>query len=277
MQCEEVREQLADYVIDQIQEPARSLIDGHLMTCKTCRGEAEEIQGLWTTLGSIPATEPGPETRARFQMMLEAYQHGLEQASSRKRNPWQALNSWLGRWWPSQPALQLGVSLALLLLGAFIGRQYFTTTPAAPPPPNNEVTELRGELSQMRQVVALSLMQQDSATDRLRGVNWSYQLQQPGREVLSALLNTLMHDSNVNVRLATVDALRQFGDQTVVRRGVVEAMKRQESPMVQIALIDLAVDLKEKDSIATLRQLTEDQNINETVRQRAQKGLAELE
>jgi HEAT repeat protein len=120
-------------------------------------------------------------------------------------------------------------------------------------------------------------MQQDSATDRLRGVNWSYQLQQPGREVLSALLNTLMHDSNVNVRLATVDALRQFGDQTVVRRGVVEAMKRQESPMVQIALIDLAVDLKEKDSIATLRQLTEDQNINETVRQRAQKGLAELE
>jgi HEAT repeat protein len=183
----------------------------------------------------------------------------------------------MSRWWPSQPALQFGVSLAVLVLGVVIGRQYFTTTPAAPPQTNTEVTELRGELSQMRQVVALSLMQQDSATDRLRGVNWSYQLQQPGSEVLSALLNTLMHDSNVNVRLATVDALRQFGDQTVVRRGVVEAMKRQESPMVQIALIDLAVDLKEKESIATLRQFTEDQSINETVRQRAQKGLAELE
>jgi HEAT repeat protein len=108
-------------------------------------------------------------------------------------------------------------------------------------------------------------------------VNWSYQLQQPGGEVLSALLGTLMHDSNVNVRLATVDALRQFGDQPVVRRGVVEAMTRQESPMVQIALINLAVDLREKESIETLRQLTEDQKVNETVRQRAQKGLTELE
>ena len=276
MQCEEVREQLADYVIDQIQEPARSLIGGHLVTCKTCRSETEEIQSLWTTLGSIPAAEPGPETRARFQMMLEAYQHGVEQAA-RKRSPWQALNSWMSRWWPSQPALQFGVSLALLILGAFVGRQYFTTTPKVAPQANTEVTELRGELSQMRQMVALSLMQQDSASDRLRGVNWSYQLQQPGREVLSALLDTLMHDSNVNVRLATVDALRRFGDQPVVRRGVVEAITRQESPMVQIALVDLAVDLREKESIATLRQLTEDHNINETVRQRAQKGLAQLE
>ena len=129
----------------------------------------------------------------------------------------------------------------------------------------------------MRQMVALSLMQQQSASERLKGVNWSYQMQQPGSEVLAALLETLMHDTSVNVRLATVDALRQFGDQSVVRRGVVEAMTRQESPMVQIALIDLAVDLRDKDSITTLRQLTEDQNINESVRKRAQRGLTELE
>jgi hypothetical protein len=47
--------------------------------------------------------------------------------------------------------------------------------------------------------------------------------------------------------------------------------------MVQIALIDLAVDLREKESITTLRQLTEDRQVNEAVRERAQKGLAELE
>src|SRR5262245_60010858 len=128
MQCEEVREQLADYVIDQIQEPARSLIGGHLVTCKTCRSAAEEIQGRWTKLVPIPAPEAGAETRSRVQMMLEAYQHGVEQAA-RKRSPWQALDSWMSRWWPSQPALQFGVSLALLILGAFVGRQYFTTTP----------------------------------------------------------------------------------------------------------------------------------------------------
>jgi HEAT repeat protein len=130
---------------------------------------------------------------------------------------------------------------------------------------------------EMRQMVAISLMQQQSANERLRGVNWSYRLQQPGNEVLSTLLDTLMHDPNVNVRLATVDALRQFGEQPIVRRGVIEAMTRQESPMVQVALIGLAVDLHEKESIATLRQLSDDKNVDVAVRERARKGLAELE
>jgi HEAT repeats len=275
MQCEEVREQFADYVIDQLQDPAATQVLEHLNSCQTCRAEAEELKSLWTTLGLIPAEEPTPQLRSRFQIMLEAYEHGLGQAST--KNWWDNLNSWLAGWWPRRPALQLSLSLAVLILGVVIGRQLQTAVTVPSSQSNNEVAELRGELTQMRQLVALSLMQQQSASERLKGVNWSYQLQQPGGEVLTALLNTLMHDSNVNVRLATVDALRQFGDRPVVRRGVIEALTRQESPMVQIALIDLAVDLREKESIATLRQMTQDQKIDNAVRDRAQKGLAELE
>lgn len=126
-------------------------------------------------------------------------------------------------------------------------------------------------------MVALSLMQQQSASDRLRGVNVSYELPHPGTEVLRALLDTLTHDPNVNVRLATVDALRQFGDQTVVRKGIVEAMPRQESAMVQVALIDLAVDLHEKGSLDTLRQFSSDEKLDIAVRERARKGLAQME
>jgi len=276
MQCEEVREQFADYVIDQIQEPARSAVARHLTTCETCRTEAGELKSLWATLGAIPAAEPGPEMRQRFQIMLEAYQHGLSQAPS--KSLWQGLNSWLGHWWPSQPALQFGLCLGLLLIGVVLGRQVRSVSVPPAPQANTEVTALRSELSDMRQMVALSLMQQQSASDRLRGVNWSYQMQKPGSEVfLAALLDTLMHDSTVNVRLATIDALRQFGEQATVRRGVIEAIPREKSPMVQVALIDLAVDLREKESIATLRQLTQDEKTNESVRQRARKGIAELE
>lgn len=275
MRCEEVREQFADYVIDQIEEPSRSVIAQHLVECEDCRTEAQELKTLWTALGSIPAAEPGPELRSRFQIMIEAYKHGLDQAPS--KSWWKGMNSWLSGWWPRQPVLQLGFSLGLLILGVVLGRQIQSVSSGPGAQPNTEVTELRNELSQMRQMVALSLMQQQSASDRLKGVNWSYQLQPPGGEVLTALLDTLMHDSSINVRLATVDALRQFGDQPLVRRGVVEAMGREASPMVQVALIDLAVDLREKESIATLRQLVDDQNVNGAVRVRAQKGLMELE
>jgi hypothetical protein len=275
MQCEEAREQFADYVIDQIDEPARSMVRQHLIACETCRAEADEMKMLWTALDAIPAAEPSVEMRSRFHLMLEAYKHGLDEAP--KKTWWSGMNSWLSGWWPRQPAMQFGISLALLVLGVVVGRQVYPASTAPVPPQNTEVTDLRNELSAMRQMVALSLMQQQSASERIKGVNWSYQMQQPGGEVLSALLETLMHDPNMNVRLATVDALRQFGDQSVVRRGVVQAIASEESPMVQVALIDLAVDLREKESIATLRQLTEDQNVNGSVRARAEKGLMELE
>src|SRR5262245_63693466 len=251
MQCEEVREQFAAHVANGLQGPIQSEIAEHLLTCDLCRMETAEVRNLWTALGSITTPEPGPETRDRFNLMLEAYRHGLEQSSS--QTLWQGVNSWIGSWWPRQPALQFGLAAVLILLGVLAGR---SIRPAGTPviaQTSDEVTAMRSELMEMRQMVALSLMQQQSASDRLRGVNWSYQLQQPGQEVLSALLDTLMHDPNVNVRLATVDALRQFGNQPIVRKGVIDAMYRQESPMVQVALIGLAVDLKEKESISTLK------------------------
>jgi len=276
MRCEEIRDQLADYVNDQLQEPVRSQVANHMRVCATCRTEADELKTLWSALGSVPAAEPSGEMRSRFNMMLQAYQHGLDQ--NRPRNWWEAVNSWLTGWWPRQPALQLGLSVSLLVIGIVLGgRLHPGSRSAAPGVQSNEVTELRRELYQTQQMVAVSLMQQQSASDRLKGVNWSYQLQQPGGEVLSALLDTLMHDPSVNVRLATVEALRQFGNEPVVRRGLVQAIAHEESPMVQVALIDLAVDLREKESIGTLRQLVTDQNLNGSVRQSAERGLEELE
>jgi hypothetical protein len=274
MQCKQVREQSADYVTGHIDEPAGLQLQQHLIVCGRCRAEIDELKTMWGTLGSIRIVEPSPEMRPRFQIMLEAYQHGLEQSAT--KDWWADVNSWLSRWWPHRPLVQLVLSFGLLILGVTIGWQFHSLSPTRTQS-NSEATELRRELAQMRQLIALSLMQQQSASERLKGVNWSYQLQQPGGEVLKALLDTLIHDTNVNVRLATVDALRQFGNQAGVRRGVIEAMGREESPMVQLALIDLAVDLREKGSIDTLRQLTQKDSIDGAVRMRAQRGLAELE
>jgi hypothetical protein len=274
MQCEEVREQFADHVRQGSGASPRSEIAEHLATCQTCRAEAEELATLWTAMGSIPAAQPGAEARARFDLMVDAYRQGLDQVSTPGLQT--GMNSWLAGWWPRQPVMQFGLGLALLAVGALAG---FQMRPSSTPPAgqSNEIAELRSQLVAMNQLVALSLMQQQFAGDRLRGVNLSHQMQKPGHEVLGALLDTLMHDANVNVRLATVDALRQFGDQPVVRKGVIEAIRKQESPLVQVALIDLAVDLKDKESIATLRELMQDEKLDTAVRDRAQKGLSELE
>ena len=129
----------------------------------------------------------------------------------------------------------------------------------------------------MRQMVALSLMQQQSASERLRGVSFAYRAESSDTEVLAALLRSINTDPNINVRVQAVDALHTFGANPVTRNAVMQSIPRQSSPMVQVALIDLLVDLKEKEAVPELRKLTTDSAANESVRQRAQWALERLQ
>jgi HEAT repeat protein len=125
-------------------------------------------------------------------------------------------------------------------------------------------------------LVGLSLMQQTSASERLRGVSWSSGIDRPGDELVEALVGALRHDPSDNVRLATVDALRRFADRDAVRRGAIEALPQQTSPLVQVALIDFVVEVNDRNAIETLRRLSSDPMVNEAVRARAALALERI-
>jgi HEAT repeat protein len=107
-------------------------------------------------------------------------------------------------------------------------------------------------------------------------VSGSLQIDQPGNEIVRALLDTLMHDPNVNVRLASVDALRRFSERDVVRQGTVQALADSSFPLVQIAIIDFMVETKAKNAVDALRRLSTDAAANEAVRGRAAWGVQQL-
>jgi hypothetical protein len=271
MRCEQVRDQLADLVIGDAAPRDDAAVREHLQACAACRREAAALTRLWEGLEAIPAPPPDSAAmRARFTAMLDGYEHGRDGASAAAR--WDRVNTWLARWWPAQPLAQLAGAVALVALGAIAGR---ATRPAAPPPPD-QMAALRTELREMRQMVMLSLMQQQSASDRLKGVSWSEQLEEPGSEVVNALLDALLHDPHVNVRLAAVEALGRFADQQRVRQGAIDALGAASPPLVQIALIDFVVGVQEKASIDTLKKLASDPALHETVRDRARWGLERL-
>jgi anti-sigma factor RsiW len=278
MQCNEVGNHITDYVNDTVEEPVRSEIHQHLMACESCAGEVQSLKSIWTTLGSIPGELPDSAAmRARFDAMLDAYRQGMDHAPS--SSWWTGINQWFGKWWPQQPVMQFGLTMALLAAGILVGHQYRTAAPVVEAVPAHlvEFNQMRNELHDMRQMVAISLLQQQSASERLKGVNWSNQIDQPNREVLDKLLDTLMHDPNVNVRLAAVDALKKFGESQVVHKGVLQALAKTDAPMVQAALIDYVVDMKDKESVDTLKQIAQDTSINESVRQHAEWGLEHLQ
>jgi hypothetical protein len=53
-------------------------------------------------------------------------------------------------------------------------------------------------------------------------------------------------------------------------------LQPQQSPLVQVALIDLMVDLRDTTMVDRLRQFERDPNVNPTVRQRAAWGVKQL-
>jgi hypothetical protein len=269
MNCDETRLILPEYLSESLSEAQELGFASHLASCEACRAETDRLGSLWRGLALLPGTmpEPGANVRDRFYESLAAYRHGMESAP---KHGWKEK---LAALWPRQPAWQMGISFALLVLGVGAG---YTMRMEKHEVQQPEVAQLRGEVSNMRQMVALSLMQQQSAGERLRGVNWAYRVESSDTEVLSALLETVNNDSSVNVRISAVEALHTFGSSPVTRTAIVQSIGKQTSPLVQVALIELLVDLKVTDAAPELKKLAADDTVNESVRERAKWALGKL-
>ncbi len=247
--CDDVMEELTARLAD----PSGSAdgpppeVTEHLADCEACRREAEELTRLWTGLEALETAAPGDELRPRFDAMVHAFRAGMEGASSespagaaaapatssRRRPRWLAALL-TGSGGPA-PVWRLVPVAAALLVGLGLGTLLGVRRGA-------DVAALRSEVHSLNQRVALSLLDRPSAVDRLRGVSFGGRLQSPDRPVVTALVHTATADPNVNVRLAALDALAPVASEPPVQAALIRALPHQDSPMVQIALVDLLLD-----------------------------------
>ena len=270
--CQEVRDEFADYLAHSLDASAARSLEEHVSSCAACQSEYAGVDAIWEALGEVrPALVPSNRMRERFSAMVAA-----ERALSDGRPASRPLGQ--RRWVPSfgstgGPLVQTAMAASLLIAGLIVGRA-IASRPAAPiAPQGSEIAEVRSELREMRQLLTLSLMQQQSATERLRGVSWTAQIDQPGNEVVAALLDTLLHDQNVNVRLAAIDALRRVSDRADVRVGTKRAATDKSSPLLQVAVIDFMVETRDPQAPDLFRTLAGDTSVDASVRGRAQWGL----
>jgi hypothetical protein len=279
MNCERAKELFPDALVGNLDESARVELESHLRSCASCRDETVSLQSIWEKLAALPEEQPSTALDLRVRTTLEAYRAGMkhdERVGARGR---QTFAGWRATLWPKQPALQFATAILLFAVGLFIGfgiahfgrhdsRTITSNQPA--------LAQLREEISSLKRLLTLSLLQQPSASERLRGVEWTSRMEQPDEQVLSVLLRVLELDPNVNVRLAAVDALQQFVQEPPVRKGLIDALARPQCPLVQIDLIHAMVRSKEKDSIMTLKALLQNADIDPTVRERAKWALQKL-
>jgi len=267
MKCEQIAELLPDYLQQGLQGERKNIVEQHLENCVEC----SEVAGLWKKLALIPDEEPSPAGRARFDAMLEAYQAGRGGEGALRRGENKA-SIWSVFQWMRSPVGAVAWSIALVALGTYLGLQLGNAKSNA-----QDLAAMHTELTNMRQMVALSMLQQQSASQRLEGVTWTRREEHLDPQVLSALLHTLRYDSSVDVRLAALDALSRHAGQPQVKKTVVDALQEQQSPLMQVALIDQLVEWRDTDAAPRLEKLRQSPNLNATVRQRADWAISKLQ
>lgn len=271
MSCERFREQIPDCLAGRLESVAREKLIAHLELCSACRADMAEIGAVWRGLESLPVPEPDPAMKPRFLEVLEAYQAGMEQARERTIVPAKT-HWWMAGWWPAKAVWQTALALVLLVGGGFGGRYL-----AKPRTANPEMAQLQAQVENLRQTVALSMLQDQSSSSRIRGVSYASQVQRPGQQIEQALLSALNHDANVNVRLRAVDALENMAGNPDIQRALVDSLPLQDSPLVQVSLIDVLTSANSRAAVPALQKIVEDPKADDAVRQRAAAGIKKLE
>ena len=225
---------------------------------------------MWEKLGGVPEEHPSPALRARFDAMLASYEEGRweKRNLAAERDKFQGLGAIFT--WLRTPALSMAWAFVLLLGGFFAGRYVDRGAEN-----QEQIAQLHNELQSMRQLVVISMLQQQSASERLQGVSYSRQAE-PDPKVLNALLHTLRYDSSVDVRLAALDSLSRYGSRAEVRRGLVESLEGQQSPLVQVALIDALVEMRDASALPSLKKFQQDPKADPSVRKHADWGIRQL-
>lgn len=270
MNCQETRKNIPDLLNDGLSAAAASLLREHLLSCPDCREEFQELNETWTRLGILAEEQPSPELRRNFYRQLEHYRRETTPAvRAGQRQGW-------SRFLPDLrfPAPLLRLAAATLVIIAGFGAGFFLGNGQSNG--SGTLQRLSREKDNLQQQFSLSLLNQPSASARLQGLAMTSRLQDPDPELLSTLLDMLDNDPSVNVRLSAVDALYLFAERTEVRAAMSASLARQTSPLVQIALIDSLVTLKEKQAAAALKKLLQDKKIIPEVRQRAQSGISQI-
>src|SRR5450759_1172777 len=244
MECKDYREQFSLLLTGALDQGQISKVESHLADCTDCRTEFETVKKLWNLMGEIPQPKPSDTMRAGFNAILANF----TDESIVNKNP---LEVWINKirehWYlQSRPRFAFGILLvAAGLITGYLLHQPGQSTISY----DRQIVALSSQVSDMKQLMMLSLLQDPSASQRIRAVAYTDEMSNVDLKVIDALFTTLNVDPNVNVRLAALEALVKLSDKPQVREGLVRSISLQESPLMQSAIADVMVKLREKSAV----------------------------
>ncbi|MEM1136704.1 MAG: HEAT repeat domain-containing protein [Bacteroidota bacterium] len=266
MEKDSYKDKLIEYLEGNLSEDEKQLVESKLAEDEAVFAEYDQLRIIYESVEKSIEFEAPAEISKNFYQNLKN-----EIAQERQRGKTGQWLIYIKQTWNSSLPLQIAASVALFLAGFFIDKQIrieqLQTT---------EVQALKAELNTTQSLVMLSLLKQQSASDRIMAVNYSYDMKQIDTRIIDALSETLATDKNTNVRMAACEALIHYKNKPKVQEVLLQTLAQQKDPEIQLMIIDALVLLEDKRAVAQFEALLQNQEVIDIVRSKAQEGIGLL-
>ncbi|MEZ4810069.1 MAG: zf-HC2 domain-containing protein [Allomuricauda sp.] len=257
-----VLELLPDYLDNTLSKPEKAKVEKHLESCTQCAQELEGLKILFQAFDNDTIEVPTERLRTKFEEALELEKNNRGKVVS--------LKSKMGKPGWASNLLKVAASIALLVASFQMGGVFEQRKS------KEDMIALKNESLQMKQVTMLSLLENQSASKRIQGVNYIEEFEEPDEAIIKALANRLLHDENDNVRLTAFEALSRFTASESVKNVFIEALEKEKNPSIQIAIIQILVQIQEKKAVAPMQRLLEQEDTQPFIREQIKNGLPKI-
>jgi len=256
MDNEKLEAQLIDYIDGKLSEKEKAEVEQELMLNEEAYKLYEQLKEVIRTIDHAKPMEPSLRLKQQFEASLREEIAAQQKQKSIFMHP---------------ATYRIAAAVALLILGGGVGFWLSTNNQH-----QQELARLRKEMEATKTMMMAMIENNQSASQRLQGVNVALSISSVDADIVRALSHTLREDPNTNVRLAALDALSKFHNEPGVRKVLIDALSTQNDPVVQIALIQLLVKMKEQSIVNDLQDLVNDEGTMKAVKDEAYSGLMKL-
>ncbi len=241
MEKNHVFDQIPDYLDGILDKSEKAKFEQHIEQCADCKKEFEEMKTFFNILEEeVPV--PTDRLQAKFESALEQEKNNqgkVVRIDANSKSHWTA------------NVLKIAASIALLVAAFQMGSLFQQRKV------NEDIAQLQNETNQMKQTAMLSLMENQSASKRIQGVNYIEEFERPDEAIIQALANRLLYDENDNVRMTAFEALAKFTSSETVKNTFIEALGQEKNPSIQVAIIQALVQIQEKKAAEPMKKLLE--------------------
>ncbi len=257
MECDKIQNRIVDYIENSMSEKEAAVMKTHIETCNNCQVAMTEMKEFLSEVSNDELELPSENLRINFEKML-AEEKRLQQTKVVKLKP-----NW-------KSYLQIAATI-LLVLSSFLFGQYQKTQQL-----DAQVAELKTENLASKQSTILALMDNQSASKRIQGVQYVEEFTNLDPEIVEALVKRMLNDENTNVRLTAVNALQGFITSEKVKNGFIKALETEKDPAIQIALIQSLVKIQAKKALKPMQQLLEQDETQPFVKEEIKIALSNI-